>query len=128
MIKLTWAEIRNQEFHKAFKHVYSQRLPMHTACDLQLLAKKIEEQLKLANEMANKLLSEHCTKNDDGSYLPKPELEKEFQAAQDEYLKRYFSLKIRPISREQLSGIDISAGELELLSPLFESVPVEASV
>lgn len=132
MVKLTWANVRDQRFIAGVTRVFRHRLPYKISLDVLLLTKKIEEQKKLSDKMADKLDSQYFETNAEGKKVLKDSLAKEFDEAYASFCNTDFTVKVTslPAAPEVLAGLELSAEDLHVLSPLLvlpeEDVPPAA--
>lgn len=130
-IKIKYSEISSFEFAQAMQKIASTPVDTKTACAIRRVAKKVEKALAdIRDEYKVKFIDVWGKKDETGKIIPPAdgnpsgfevpdEKADEFIKAQEAFGKSEIELDVRPLTKDELKDIRLSAKELDCLRDLF---------
>ena len=147
MIQLKYKHINNTLFVKTVKSLVEVKgLGIKTAYTISKIAYKLDQEMKHASELYNKLLKKYAKLDENGNIIPNTktvkdgetekvvivpgsfdipeEKQADFMKEADEFMEISFDLPYNKLSLEDLEGSGLSAAELSIISDLIN--PLES--
>lgn len=140
MVKLTFGNFRDDEFAKALSKIMHHTGYKSTkiAADISKLCREFKKELEIVQELFQKALKKHAKLDEKGNFEPQKDKDgkpvrgtyyveesrlEEWAAALKEFSATDVELQAHPIHLEDLEGVGLSPGDLDVLRFVITESP-----